>query len=150
MIKRKKEDKMAQPEQRDKAEMTKSDHKPKQEFQRAINEVTEFGGTRAEQDALAARQGDKSVQDYQAKEIITLLSKWRDKEDGIGDDVLQQVAWFCITQIEIDRKAKEEADKEQERVAKEAQESADKATNKTGDTQPNEERRAEANKRASV
>lgn len=127
-------------------------HKPKgnPEFQRAIDEVLELGGSKKEQDSLKLRQGSREAQDFQAKEIITLLSRWRDREDDLEDDVLAQVAWFCITQIEIDRKAKEEEGKEQEKKAKEAQESADKAINKTGDTQPNEERRQEAAKRASV
>jgi len=145
MSKRKKEDKMAQPDKQE-------THKPKgnPEFQRAIDEVLELGATKAEQDSLKLRQGSREAQDFQAKEIITLLSRWRDREDDLEDDVLAQVAWFCITQIEIDRKAKEEEGKEQEKKAKEAQESKEKGENKTGDKEPNEKRRKEADKRASV
>jgi hypothetical protein len=82
---------------------------------------------------------------FAAKEAITRLSLWLDGGEKEDND-LAKVAWFCISQIVREENEAEQAEKD----AAEAAKSAEKGINKTGDAQPNEERRAEANKRASV
>ena len=143
-MKQKARNKMA----RDTAELTdpkKEQVKPKKELHKIVDDIFKNGTTLEEREDWKDGVERERNSTFAAKEAITRLSKWLDGGEKEDND-LAKVAWFCISQIVREENEAEQAEKDQAEAVK----SAEKGINKTGDTQPNEERRQEANKRASV
>jgi len=81
-------------------------HNPNHELQQVLNDIRDMRDSQEDIANWQLRVNNKSYQNLYAKEAVTRLSKWMDNGEREDND-LAKVAWFCITQIAVERKEAE-------------------------------------------